>query len=178
MEEMFDALNERGEFTNTTVSRKECHLKGIVHRAVVVFVINSNNQILLQKRSKSKKQWPNLWDITAGGHVLAGEFGYQAVIREAKEEIHLDIKPEELLFIGSTTSRMVKDEIVDCHFNEFYILKKDVLIDNLEIQEEEVQDIRWFSKDDVIKRIHNHYDGLTEKQGCWEFLEKYLEFNS
>ena len=88
MTEYFDVLNEYGEFTNKVASRDECHEKGLYHKAVVVFIISlDGNKVLLQQRSANKKLWPNLWDITAGGHVLAGEFGYQAVIRETKEEI-------------------------------------------------------------------------------------------
>lgn len=105
MKEKFDILNEYGEFTNIIKTRKEVHEKGLWHRAVVLFIINDKNEVLLQKRSATKKMWPNLWDITAGGHVLSGEFGYQAILREAKEEINLNLTKEELIFIGSTISK-------------------------------------------------------------------------
>lgn len=85
MNEFFDVLNENGEYINEIASRDECHKKGLWHRAVVVFIVsNDNKKVLLQQRSSTKKLWPNLWDITAGGHVLSNELGYQAVIREAK----------------------------------------------------------------------------------------------
>ena len=45
-----------------------------------------------------------MWDITAGGHVLAGEFGFQAIIREAKEELGLDLNKNDITFIGSSIS--------------------------------------------------------------------------
>ncbi len=81
MNEIFDILNENGEYTNEVASREECHKKGLWHKAVVVFILSTDNKkVLLQQRSSTKKLWPNLWDITAGGHVLTGEFGYQAVI--------------------------------------------------------------------------------------------------
>ena len=81
MEEYFDILTAEGEFTNRVESRKKCHKEGLWHKAVALFIINSKNQVLLQKRSANKRMWPNLWDITAGGHVLAGEFGFQSIIR-------------------------------------------------------------------------------------------------
>ena len=106
MSEFFDVLNEKGEFTNQIESREECHKKGLWHKAVVVFIIsNDNKSILLQQRSASKKLWPNLWDITAGGHVLTGEFGYQTVIRETKEEIGVIVKME-MLELWSQTNVM------------------------------------------------------------------------
>ena len=175
MEEMFDVLTENGLFTNQIVNRETCHKDGLWHKAVVVFIINSKNQVLLQKRSATKKLWPNLWDISAGGHVSAGEFGYQAVIREAKEEIGIDIDKGDLLFIGSVRSSNMKSNIINNHFNEFFVLNKDIDVSQLKLQAEEVQDIRWFEKDDVIQRIHDNYNGFTDKIGCWEYLEKYLE---
>ena len=108
MNEFFDVLNEKGEFTGKIESRDECHKQGLWHKAVVVFIISTyNKSILLQQRSANKKLWPNLWDITAGGHVLTGEFGYQTVIRETKEEIGIDINKNDLEFIGSSISETI-----------------------------------------------------------------------
>ena len=87
MEEYFDVLNNKGDYTGKIESREKCHKEGLWHKAVAVFVINSKGQVLLQRRSPNKKMWPNMWDITAGGHVLSGEFGFQSIIRECKEEI-------------------------------------------------------------------------------------------
>ncbi len=179
MNEYFDVLDENGEYTNKIASRDECHKKGLWHKAVVVFIISrDNNRVLLQQRSATKKLWPNLWDITAGGHVLAGEFGYQAVIREAKEEIGITINKESLEFIGSVRSENIKGDIVNKHFNEYYIVHADIDINDIILQEEEVQNIGWFNKEDVIKKIKNNYDGLTDKKGCWEYLVKYFEITS
>ena len=176
MNEYFDVLNSNGEYTNDTASREECHKKGLYHKAVVVIVLSTDNKkVLLQKRSANKKLWPNLWDITAGGHVLSGELGYEAVIRETKEEIGINIKKEELEFIGTTTSETIKDDIINRHFNEYFIVHKDIDINDITLQEEEVQDIKWLEKEEVIRRIKNNYEDLTEKKGCWNYLMKYFE---
>lgn len=176
MNEYFDVLNSNGEYTNEVASREECHEKGLYHKAVVVFIISTDgNKILLQQRSANKKLWPNLWDVTAGGHVLTNELGYQAVIRETKEEIGVDIKLNDLEFIGSTTSENIKGNIINRHFNEYYIVYKDIDIKDIKLQVEEVQDIKWFEKDEVIRKIKNNYEDLTEKFGCWNYLLKYFE---
>ena len=73
MEEKIDVLNELGEFTGEVATRDECHKKGLWHRAVYAFIIDDKGNILLQKRSNNKKLWPNMWDVTGGGHVDAGE---------------------------------------------------------------------------------------------------------
>ena len=178
MNELFDVLNENGEFTNQIETREECHNKGLWHKAVVVFIISMDNKmILLQQRSANKKLWPNLWDITAGGHVLSGEFGYQTGIRETKEEIGVDITKNDLEFIGGTRSENISGNIVNRHFNEFYIVHKDLDINDIILQEDEVQDIKWFNKEEVISRINDNYKELTDKIGCWNYLLKYFEIN-
>ena len=55
MEEKFDVLNESGEFTGEVASKEECHKKGLWHRAVYAFIIDDNKNVLLQKRSNTKK---------------------------------------------------------------------------------------------------------------------------
>lgn len=98
MSEYFDVLNEKGEYTGKVESREICHKEGLWHKAVAVFVVNSKGQVLLQKRSAKKKMWPNMWDITAGGHVDSGEFGFESIIREIKEELGVDIEVIEKLY--------------------------------------------------------------------------------
>ena len=178
MIEYFDVLNEKGEFTNQIENREVCHDKGLWHKAVVVFIISMDNKkVLLQQRSANKKLWPNLWDITAGGHVLTGEFGYQTVIRETKEEIGIDITKNDLEFIGGTRSENISGNIINRHFNEFYIVHKDVDVNDIVLQEDEVQNIKWFDNEEVINRINDNYKDLTDKVGCWNYLLKYFEIN-
>lgn len=178
MNEYFDILNSNGEYTNKIVSRKECHELGLWHKAVVVFILSSDNKkVLLQQRSSNKKLWPNLWDVTAGGHVLTKEFGYQAIIRETKEELGIYINKEELEFIGVTISEDIEGKIINRHFNEHYVVHEDIDIQSITLQQEEVQDIKWFNIDDVILSIDNDYKDLTRKISCWQYLKKYLEIN-
>lgn len=176
MVEYFNVLNERGEYTGEIESRENCHKNGLWHKAVTLFIINNKGQVLLQKRSKNKKLWPNMWDITAGGHVLAGEFGFQTVIRETKEEIGIDVNKKDITFIGASISSNQKGEIINNHFNEYYIVNSDVDEKSLKLQEEEVSEVKWIDEEEIIKRIQNKYDGITDKQGCWEYLLEYYKW--
>lgn len=175
MEEKFDVLNELGEFTGEIATREECHKKGLWHRAVYAFSIDDKGNILLQKRSENKKLWPNLWDVTVGGHVDAGEFGRQALIREVKEELGIIINDDDIKYLVSSTSINEQGDIINKHYNECYLITKNIDISDVKIQEEEVSEVRYFSKDELLKRISNNYEDLTEKTGPWNFLEKILE---
>lgn len=176
MEEYFDVLDEKGNFTNTVETRKKCHAEGLWHKAVVVFIINSKNQVLLQKRSKNKRMWPDMWDITAGGHVLTGEFGFQAIIREVKEELGIELNKNEIIFLGSALSSNISRNIINNHFNEFYVVNKNIDENKLKLQEEEVSEVKWIDKEDIIKRINDNYNGITDKKGCWDYLIRYYQW--
>lgn len=173
--EYFDILNENGEFIGEIATREQCHEKGLWHRAIYGFVFNANGDVLLQKRSKNKKLWPNLWDITAGGHVLAGEFGSQALIREIKEELGINVSENEIKYLVGSTSTNIKGNIINNHFNECYIITKNIDIKDIKLQEDEVEDIKWFTKKEILDRINNNFNGITDKSGPWNFLKKYYE---
>lgn len=175
MEEKFDVLNEYGEFTGEVATRDECHKKGLWHRAVYAFIIDNKGNILLQKRSKNKKLWPNMWDVTVGGHVDSGEFGRQALIREVKEELGIELDDSDIKYLVGSTSINKKGDIINKHYNECYLITKDISISEIKIQKEEVSEVKYFSKDELLKRISNNYDGLTDKTGPWNFLERILK---
>jgi len=67
--------------------------------------------------------------------------------------------------------------IYDKHNNEYYIASKEVDITKLQLQEEEVSEVKWIDKDEIIERIKDNYNGITDKEGCWEYLIKYYEMS-
>ena len=176
MSELFDVLDKNGRFTNKVATREECHKQGLWHRAIVTFIVSTDNKkVLLQLRSASKKLWPNLWDVSAGGHVLTGELGYQAGIREAKEELGFDIDRNDMEYIGGTTSENFSGDIINRHYNDYFVIHRDVDIKDIKIQTDELQEVKWFDRDDIAKRVKNGYDGITDKVECWDYLLKYFE---
>ena len=171
-----DVLDEHGDYTGRVEARDVCHKEGLWHRAVVLFLVNSKNEVLLQKRSASKKLWPNMWDVTAGGHVLAGEFGFEAAIREMKEELGIEVNQSEILFLEGVVTSNCKGEIQNNHFNEYFVCQKEVEIENIKIQEEEVAEVRWFSKEEILEKVANKNNEMTDKIEAWHCLEKYYQW--
>ena len=54
------------------------------------FIQNQNGQILLQKRSSSRKLFPNSWDII-GGHVDDGDTAFDTILKEVREELSVEV---------------------------------------------------------------------------------------
>ena len=65
----------------------EAHQKGILHRAFSIFLFNSKNQILLQKRSLIKYHSAGLWTNTCCSHPRDGEDIIEAGKRRIFEEM-------------------------------------------------------------------------------------------
>ena len=83
-------------------TREEVHRKGYWHETFHCWVCTGDQEeksVYLQLRSPQKKDFPNLLDITAAGHILADE-SIEDGIRELHEEIGLPISIEELLSLG------------------------------------------------------------------------------
>ena len=114
-----------------------------------------------------------MWDVTAGRNVLAGEFGFQAIMRECKEELGIELNKNDITFIGSVISTNKKGDIINNYFNEYYIANKEVDITKLQLQKEEVSEVKWMDKNEIIERIKDNYNGITDKEGCWKYLIKY-----
>lgn len=175
MEEKFDVLDALGQYTGKIATRSECHQNGLWHRGVVIFIVSPDHQrVLLQKRSTTKKLWPGLWDVTSGGHVLAGEFGYQAGLRELQEEISLTLNPHDLICLGGNLSQNHAPNIKDYHYNEYYVTIQDVDPTQLRLQDTEVSALQWFSCQELASRIAHNFNGLVKKQGCFETLLRYV----
>ena len=68
-------------------TRREIHQRGLMHRAVHIFVFNARGEIYVQRRSDSKDKHPGVLDSSAAGHVDAGESYDDAAARELVEEL-------------------------------------------------------------------------------------------
>lgn len=93
--ELFDVVNERNEVTGQ-LTRGEVHARGLLHRAVHIFVINRRGEVFLQKRSHLKDVAPLKWDSSAAGHLDAGESYADCAVREVREENGIEVPATEL----------------------------------------------------------------------------------
>ena len=141
-----DLYDENRKLTGKTIYKGEEIPKGSYIVVVLVFIQNSEGKFLIQKRSERK----NGLYATTGGHPKSGEDSVQGIITEVKEEIGIDLNPEDLqLYYGGRS----EEERV---FWDDYYVKMDVPdIENLELQEEEVASLHWFTKDEIIDLMKN-----------------------
>ncbi|MDD5162608.1 MAG: NUDIX domain-containing protein [Candidatus ainarchaeum sp.] len=78
------------------IPREEAHQKGLLHRAGVVFVLNSKKEVFLTKRSPEKKIFPGCVDCACSFHVKYGQTYAEAAKAELFEETKIKGKPKYL----------------------------------------------------------------------------------
>ena len=153
-DELIDIFDGNNKPTGIRKMKSEAHRDGLYHRAAHVWIYNSKGEVLLQLRAKDKETDPNRWDISAAGHVGAGEDPVEAAIRETKEELGLSIKKEDLEFIMiRNLSLNYSSTITNREFQYAYLLRFDGDIGTLKAQEEEVQEIKFVSISSVLKDL-------------------------
>ena len=136
-------VNEQDEIIGYK-EREELDPKDIC-RVSSLWVTDKNGDILLAQRSFSKKTSPGMWGPSVSGTVDEGETYEDNVIKEAKEEIGLTgFKP----ILGPKFRRSTSHE----YFCQWYT----AVVDRnypFKKQDEEGEDIRWFSKEEILKFV-------------------------
>ena len=87
-EEIFDVVDELDRVVGQA-PRSVVHARKCLHRAVHIFVFNSQGELLLQMRSATKDEYPLCYTSSASGHLSAGETYETAAPRELQEELGL-----------------------------------------------------------------------------------------
>lgn len=93
--EYLDVVNENDEVVGS-LPRGDCIARGLLHRAVVVFIFSAGGELYIQRRADDVAFYPGCWSASVTGHVSSGESYHRAAVREAKEELGLDIEPVEV----------------------------------------------------------------------------------
>ncbi len=134
----------------------EAHEKAVLHRAFSVFVLNKDNQIMLQQRAHHKYHSPLLWTNTCCSHQREGESNIEAGNRRLFEEMGFNTELKELFhfiykapFDNGLTEHEL-DHVMIGYYNESPI-----------INPEEVENWKWMGIDDVQADIQLHPEKYT-----------------
>lgn len=167
LSEQIEILDEFGKKTGRTMPRKEIHLEGMWHESVHIHIINHENQILLQKRSADKSIFPNVWAPAVGGHISKGEDIVETAIREAEEEINIEITTEQLKYLGIVKDSIQFDKFYENEFIHVFTAKKPHPEIDLQLKNAEVSELKWFTSEELAELIETKSSAL---------LPFYLEF--
>ena len=181
MEEWFDVCDVEGVPTGETVSRQEAHAQGIRHRTAHVWVWREREgkkEVLLQKRSQEKDSYPGCYDTSSAGHVPAGEEPLDSARRELFEELGIQAGEEDLLPVGRFTIQY--EEVFhgslfkDNEVSFVYAYQGEVDEKTLKLQEEEIEEVRWFPLEEVCKALEEKDPLFCVPPGGLRLIAGYL----
>lgn len=149
-------LVDENDLPQGQMEKLEAHEKGVLHRAFSVFIFNSKNELLLQKRAEHKYHSGGLWTNTCCSHPRVGEDNLEAANRRLMEEMGIG---SVLNYLFNFTYKVKFDDGLTEHELDhvFYGLCDDLPV----INPEEVAAYRYLSLSDLKKDIELHPDRYT-----------------
>ena len=158
--ELIDIVDENGIPTGETIDRTDAHRTGTRHRTTHIWIVRRREdkvQILLQKRAKYKDSFPGCYDISSAGHIPAGVDFVDSGLRELQEELSIVIDPAELIECGLHRTFAQKEfhghPYVDNQVAKVFLLWKDMEIEDMVLQEEEIESVMWMDFEDCKEAV-------------------------
>ena len=149
-EEYVDLFDSDDRPLSRSVPKRQAHQQGLWHRSAHVWIYDRTGNILMQKRAQTKDTFPRLWDISVAGHISAGETPTEGALRELKEEIGLEVQPDQLELL--TVIHMAYPYPRLGWFNRehcyVYLLESDADPNTFTLQREEVEAVRFFTPEE------------------------------
>lgn len=163
MKEKRDLYNENLELTGKTYFKGDSIPENVYPMVVMIAIQNHNGEFLMQKRVKSKG---GDWGVT-GGHPKHGETPREGIISEVKEELGIDIINQKIIEFDHGCDG------TDCYI--MYYTKMDLDISELNIQLDELSEVKWFSMEKLesmveVGELNNNQIAFFNK--CMKFLNK------
>ena len=155
--EYIDIFDENNNPTGKVKEKQQAHEDGNFHRTAHVWIINDKNELLLQKRSASKKSDPNCWDISGAGHIRAGESVIDGAIRELKEELGVEATEKDLNYIATIKSTKNPKNM---EFGYVYLLKCNKKIEEYTFEDDEVSEVKYVYFKDLERMVADRVEGL------------------
>lgn len=160
--ELRDLYNSKRILTGEVIKKGENVPFGMYYITVVVFIENGKGEFLLQKRVEKKDgKW-----ATTGGHPKSGESSLQGIVTEIQEELGIDVSENQLTLFKTIQT---EDDFVD-----LYYLKKDINIDHIVVQEDEVATVKWATREE-IKKIINDGNFSTSHEEFYNYCVSFLD---
>jgi len=134
----------------------EAHRAGALHRAISVFLFNSEGEMLLQRRAAEKYHSPSLWSNACCSHPRPGEAPHAAAVRRLQEEMGLEAP------LGFAFSFIYKAALDDGLWeHEFDHVFVGWLNDTPIPDSSEVAEWRWVSPSAIAAELASHPDRFT-----------------
>lgn len=139
--EIWDLYNEKRELIGKDHVRGEQLPTDGYHLVVHVWIRNSKGEYLISQRSANRPNCPLMWECV-GGSVLKGEDSLQGALREAKEEVGVDLEPKKGQVLFTKIRKMLYGKIIN-DIVDVWLFDYDGEVDLSNATTDEVAQIAW-----------------------------------
>ena len=161
--ELLDVLDEEGNLTGNKEDKDIIHEKGLWHREVCALIRNRKGEYLIQKRAATKKQAPNKWGMTAG-HVDAGEDFEEAMIREIREELGIEVALEELTPLAKFKETFENETTTNNNYTRYYFYETNRKIEDYTICLEELSELKYITIEEMEEAVEKKDENCSYAQ--------------
>lgn len=158
MEELFDTFTPDGKPTGLA-PRSRVHREGLWHRAVNVFLFQTDGRLLIQRRQLSKDVWPGAWDLSVAEHLRPGETYADGAIRGLREE--LGVMGVELEPLGGVATSLLDIKQTGIRDYEFQQTFRGVYDGPIQPDTEEVREVKTISLDELCAAFNERPEEFT-----------------
>ncbi len=158
--ELFDLYDINRKPLGQTMVRGTKQAPNTYRLVVHLCIFSADGKMLCQRRQPFKRSWNNMWDVSVGGSVVAGETSEMGARRETLEELGLQL-PDEIL--PSLTVHF------DGGFDDYYCVTMDVDKTAYALQYEEVAEVEWLTKEEIMQKIEDS-SFIPYSKGLMELL--------
>ena len=153
--EYIDTYNEKHQFIGR-FEKGKAHELGLWHDVVGALVINDSNKVFFQLKNHKHNgvNDTDLLEITAGGHLQAGE-KIEDGVREIKEETGLDVSYDNLIKCGTRICNFDNDMIIR-EFQHYFLLPLNINIEDFKSIDDEVVGFVKLDIDSAIDILENN----------------------
>lgn len=146
------------------------HQKGVLHRAISVFIFNSSGEMLLQRRALGKYHSGGLWSNTACSHPMPGESTITAAKRRLMQEMNIETELKfcfNFLYNVDFNNGLIEHELDHVFIGTYDFAPAP--------EPGEVMDWRWIKREDLNQLINNSPELFTEWfKICYENIYQYI----
>jgi isopentenyldiphosphate isomerase len=161
--ELFDIYDEDLNHIGIK-SREDVHRDGDWHMGFHCWVIGRDDKgecfVILQKRAPDKDTFPDKIDISAAGHLEAGETVEDGQ-RELQEELGLVVPFDDLVSLGRRVSIKKYKTLTDCEIVNVFLYECNQPLNAYNYQAEEISGLVKLSIDDGLRLFSGEVDRLT-----------------
>jgi len=171
-----ETYNPDGAPTRQMASYDRVHRQGLWHKGVHVWVMTSDKKFLVQKRGPSVQTAPGKYECAAAGHIDVGHTSLETAVKELEEEAGISVHPSEMTLVGTIIDQftMCESTIINNEFDDIYLIRKDVSLEDLSPQGHEVSSFHFFDAEEYLSRgMHNDFE-LVMRRNEYQLLYQYL----